>query len=141
MSWIEWLKEMAERGSRGKSAGRVRAPQQRDSTYAREWVRVIKDNGRSPDPADTYIWELTREPASRRAAGSSSGPAATDDSLPPPQPDVPFDAGAHDDAADDPWGLQGDPSARRNPKEQGFNPYDTGIFDPDTDWTGKFDRR
>lgn len=141
MSWIEWLKEMAERGSRGTSAGRVRAPQQRDSTYAREWQRVVRDNDRAPDPADTYIWELTREPASRGAAGSRARPPSADDVAPPPQPDAPLVTGAHDDTGDDPWGLQCDPPVRRNPKEKGFNPYDTGIFDPESDWTGKFDRR
>lgn len=137
---MEWLRAVAERGSRGTFASRVRTPEKRASTYSREWVRVVKDNGRPADPADTYIWELTREPASRRAVGSS-GFAPADDSLPPPQPDVPFEAGAHDDAADDPWGLQHDPPTRRVPKEQGFNPYDTGIFDAEADWTGKFDRR
>jgi hypothetical protein len=138
MSWIEWLKEFSERGSHGESSSQARPPPHRGGTYSHEWVKVLEDNSRNADPADTYMWEL----------GSDDMPVAQNrtpvDKVSPPESPLsetgaPFQTPADRDAADDPWGIKRDPPTRKISKEKGFNPYDTGVFDPD--WTGGFDQR
>jgi hypothetical protein len=138
MSWIEWLREFAERGSHDKSPPQTRLPRSRSNTYSHEWVKRLEDNGRDIDPADTYVWELGRD-----NTPAAQNPIPVDKVVPsrrsPPGAGTPGGMPADHKTTDDPWGLKGDQPARRMSKEQGFNPYDTGVFDPS--WTGDFDQR
>lgn len=135
MSWIEWLQEFAERGTDGESPLRVRLARTGGNTYSGEWKKVLEDSSRNFDPADTYVWAL----------GGNSSPVMQNrvsvDGMPTPgkpSPDTvaPDAASAGCNVTGDPGGLGTD---RHTPKEQGFGPDDTGIFDPY--WTGDLDRR
>jgi hypothetical protein len=143
MSWVEWIKGLAERRSAPANATAtathrlptsVRRPRKGGQAYAREWVKVLEDNTAERDPASTYTWELGSEPARPRPrAAGTEAPASPE-----------FDTYSWElqegSSPDDPWGLKEEnkPVHPTSPKD-GINPYDTGVFD--ATWTGKFDRR
>jgi hypothetical protein len=155
MSWVEWLKEVAERlpgGAAGKPeaprpAPRVRVPRKGGESYAREWVRVLEDADPRQDPANTYTWELHPDksaqgrahPASRLASRTA---ARSGGSTPDPKADA-FDTYTWElhetESPEDPWGMNQAAPPTRPSRTEGVNPYDTGAFD--TTWRGRFDRR
>jgi hypothetical protein len=148
MSWVEWLKGLAERlpGADGEATAgvtrapvRVRKPRKGGDAYAKEWVKVLEETGPDRDPANTYTWELHTDKTKPAARGVSTltKPAK------PAQPADPFDTYTWElqegDSAEDPWGLNKAPPTENHSKKNGVNPYDTGVFD--ATWTGRFDQR
>lgn len=145
MSWVEWLKGLAERlpgadsGADSGSPGQVRPPRKGGDAYARQWVRVLEDSAPPVDPASTYTWELHTE----SATGRGRRPAAQGQSASPPAKADPFDTYTWElqegDSPEDPWGLNKTAPPQAVTRKDGVNPYDTGIFD--ASWTGRFDQR
>lgn len=149
MSWVEWLKGMAERlpgGDGGddrapRAPVKVRGPRKGGEAYAREWVKVLEETAPDRDPSSTYTWELNAE-----AGKTGSGRAAPQRKGAQPAPaQDPFDTYTWElqesDSPEDPWGLKktGETPAPKVSKQGGVNPYDTGVFD--ATWTGRFDQR
>ncbi len=147
MSWVKWLKGFAQaRSGRADysaaphTAARPRSSRKGGEAYAREWVKVLESTDADRDPNSTYTWELqTEDPAALArvpATGSSRKPAGG-------APTEPFDTFTWElqetDSRDDPWGLKQDHDAVKVKKEDGKNPYDSGVFN--ASWTGRFDQR
>ncbi len=144
MSWVEWLKEWADRRP-GRSAGAPARPtpasraRQGGEAYAQEWVKVLEHNGPERNAFDTYTWELD---ADATAAQQAAAPPARKAANQPPTD--PFDTFTWEvpetDSRDDPWGLKKQAAEAAKPtKKDGINPYDTGVFE--AGWTGRFDKR
>jgi hypothetical protein len=149
MSWVEWLKGIAERlpGADGgddhapRAPVKVRSPRKGGEAYAREWVKVLEETGPNRDPSNTYTWELNTDPG-KTGSGRAVPPGKP--AQPAPVQD-PFDTYTWElqesDSPEDPWGLKNgeEAPARKVGKQSGVNPYDTGVFD--ATWTGRFDQR
>ena len=153
MSWVQWLKQVAERlpGNAAASAAaprgktRVRAPRRGGEAYAREWVKVLEDTGYGDDPDSTYAWELQADQVPARndsAAASTPPPQAKKRAAPNPVADA-FDTYSWDlqsgESSADPWGLSQTAPPKPVTRAQGVNPYDTGVFNES--WRGRFDER
>ncbi len=144
MSWVEWLKGLAERrpgaadaAEEPRKPARVRPPRKGGDAYAKQWVRVLEDTAQGGDPSNTYTWELnaaSETGRSRRPAAPKKASSAKTD---------PFDTYNWElqegDSPDDPWGLNKTAPPQAVTKKDGVNPYDTGVFD--ATWTGRFDQR
>ena len=145
MSLVEWLKGLTERrdGDAGDAPAkthaqaRPRRARKGGEAYAKEWVKVLEENGSARDEFNTYTWELKPDGRGTASAGTKPGrkteQPATD----------PFDTYTWElqetDSKDDPWGLNKDPAPAKPAQKDGVNPYDTGVFD--ASWTGRFDQR
>ena len=145
MSWVEWLKGLAERHTEAENPAdtgrqvRVRSPRKGGESYAKEWVRVLEDTSPGRDPTNTYTWELNAEAEAAKTRRASRAKQAAS----PPDKADPFDTYSWElqegDSPDDPWGLNKDAPPQTVSKKDGINPYDTGVFD--ATWTGRFDQR
>jgi hypothetical protein len=147
MSWVRWLKGLAERLPDGddespeaaRGTAQVRPPRKGGEAYAKEWVKVLEETGPDRDPFSTYTWDLQPgAPPVPAAAPRPPGPKPPGAS--PADPVDTYTWELHEtDSREDPWGLKAEAPAERPVKKDGVNPYDTGLFE--ASWTGRFDKR
>lgn len=150
MGWVNWLKGLAgsDAAPAARPATRAAAAPRRGprggEAYAREWVKVLEEaRPGERDPNATYTWELNagEPPPVAAAPARPAGPAPKGRAG---RADNVYDTYTWEiqetDDREDPWGLKRDEPPKPEPKRDGVNPYDTGIFDPGQ-WTGRFDQR
>jgi hypothetical protein len=140
MGWVKWLtgKSAAEPAAKPVPPPKPAArPRKGGEAYAGEWVKVLEESAAERDPGGTYTWELQTD-GLPQPASEAGRPRRK------PAPTEPYDTFTWElqegDTPEDPWGLQKkEAEAATAKKQEGINPYDTGVFD--ASWTGRFDRR